>query len=93
MQIDEVIRSSQGHLLTLRDQRKKLDQEMDFYRANPARAPASLRRQFEENDAAVAGQQQFIRDQEAEKNRVSARFDAELEKLRSLWPDAPSTAR
>lgn len=84
-QIDELIAVSQRRLTTLRADRKPLQEELQFYRGELAKAPAKLQRLFAENDEAVAEQERFIASQNKEKQRVNERFDAELAKLRQLW--------
>ncbi|MDP3755181.1 MAG: DUF4124 domain-containing protein, partial [Polaromonas sp.] len=69
----------------LAGQRKAIDADFEFYKSDPARAPASLKRRLEENDSSVAVQKRFIADQDAEKKRVNMRFDEELVKLNQLW--------
>jgi len=85
LQIDEVIKASNKRRGELADQRKGIASELEFYVKDPSRAPASLKRRLEENDASIAVQQKFIADQEQEKKRVNLRFDEELLKLRQLW--------
>jgi hypothetical protein len=93
-QVDEVTKAATKRLTELAEQRKKTDTEMEFYKSNPAKAPAFLKRQYEENDKAVAVQKRFIGQQEDEKKRVNARFDEELTRLRGLWAIAsPSAAQ
>lgn len=87
-QIDEVIKAAQKRMVDLREQRQKIDAEMEFYKKDPNKAPARLKRQVEENDQTTTGQQRFISGQEEEKKRVNARFDAELAKLEKLWAAA-----
>lgn len=93
VQIHELIKSAQAEMVQVLKQRKQLDAEMEFYKANPAKVPLTLKRQYESNDASMALQQAYIKDQEAEKNRVNTRFDAELVKLNQLWSGAPSAVR
>lgn len=83
--VDEVSEAAAAHILALRQQRKALDVEMEFYRKNPAKAPMVLRRQLAENDASVQEQQRFLAGQAQEKRRVHQRFDVELAQLRRLW--------
>ena len=93
VQINELIKSAQTEVTQVLKQRKQLDLEMEFYKNDPSKAPLSLKRQFESNDANLALQQNYIKEQEAEKNRVNARFDAELVKLNQLWSGVPSAVR
>lgn len=87
-QIDEVIKTAQKRMVDLREQRQKIDAEMEFYKKDPNKAPARLKRQVDENNQTTTGQQRFISGQEEEKKRVNARFDAELVKLEKLWAAA-----
>jgi hypothetical protein len=77
-------------------QRTDINQEMEFYKKDPAKAPPSVRRQVEEVAQSLAIQVRFIADQDGELKRVNARFDEELVRLKQLWamqsPVAPSTA-
>jgi Domain of unknown function (DUF4124) len=84
-QIDEVIKASSKRTLELAEQRKGMNSEFEFYAKEPAKAPVSLKRRLEENDASVAVQKKFVLDQDQEKKRVNLRFDEELIKLKSLW--------
>lgn len=84
-QIDVVIKAASKRTTELAGQRKAIDADFEFYKSDPARAPASLKRRLEENDSSVAVQKRFIADQDAEKKRVNMRFDEELVKLNQLW--------
>jgi hypothetical protein len=88
-----LIRTATQHINELRSQRKQIEAELEFYKGNPTKVPAALKRQIEDSDATVAAQRRYIADQESEKNRVSARFDAELVKLTPLWQASVSAAR
>lgn len=76
------------NLVELAAQRKKLDDEMEFYRKDPTKAPQNLRRQVEENSQNVAAQKRFIAEQDEEARRINGRFDEELVRLRQLWSPA-----
>lgn len=84
-QIDVVIKAASKRTTELAGQRKAIDADFEFYKSDPARAPASLKRRLEDNDSSVAVQKRFIADQDAEKKRVNMRFDEELVKLNQLW--------
>ena len=92
-QVDEVIAAAQRRIVELTTQRKKLDTEMEFYIKDPSKAPATLRRQVDENTHSMQAQQRFISDQEQEKRRIAGRFDEELAKLRQLWQLAAAPAQ
>lgn len=85
-QIDEVIKAASKRTAELAEQRKAVSSEFEFYVKDPSRAPASLKRRRDENDASVSVQQRFIAEQQQEKKRVNQRFDEELAKLKQLWP-------
>jgi hypothetical protein len=80
----EVIVAGQRRIEELAAQRKALDTETEFYK-DPARWPARLKRQVEENEQQAAAQQRFIAAQEEEKARINARYDEELARLKVLW--------
>ncbi len=84
-QVEEVSDAAAKRIIELRQQRKALDLEMEFYRRDPAKAPMTLRRQLAENDENVQEQQRFLAAQEQEKRRVNKRFDTELLQLTRLW--------
>jgi hypothetical protein len=89
--LEQVAAASQAariRLAELEQQRKKLDDEMEFYRKDPSKAPQNLRRQVEENTQSMNAQKRFIADQDEESRRVNARFDDELVRLRQLWAPA-----
>ena len=99
--LGEVIKASAQRTQELLEQHKALQTEMEFYKKDPAKAPAALKRKMEENDNSLLLQKRFLADQDAEKLRLNSRFDEELLKLRQLWslagaansraapPDAP----
>ena len=84
-QIAAVSKAASTRLNELGAQRRKLDDEMEFYKKDPNKAPEYLRRQVEENNQSVSVQKRFIADQEDEARRVNGRFDDELVRLRQLW--------
>jgi hypothetical protein len=80
-----VIQAAAQRLTELINQRKGIDEEMEFYKKDPSKAPAYLRRQLEENIQSQSVQIRFINEQKAEVERVNVRFDEELGRLRQLW--------
>jgi len=84
-QIDAVIHAAKKRLSELSDDRRKIDDELEFYKKDPAKVPDSLRRRADDNDKSVAVQNRFIGEQEEEKKRVNARFDEERARLKPLW--------
>ena len=84
-QIEAVIGAATKRIIELASQRKSIDAELEFYKKDPGKAPLALKRQTEDNDSSVAVQKRFISDQDSEKKRVNARFDEELNRLKTLW--------
>ncbi|BEP45409.1 MULTISPECIES: DUF4124 domain-containing protein [Variovorax] len=84
-QIDAVSEAAKKRISELSEDRKKIDEEMEFYKQDPTKAPAALRRRIDENTKSVAVQNRFIAEQEDEKKRVNARFDEERTRLKALW--------
>jgi hypothetical protein len=84
-QIDAVTQAARKRIAELGEDRKKVDEEMEFYKQDPGRAPGSVRRKLEDNAQSVAVQNRFIAEQEEEKKRVNARFDEERIRLKALW--------
>ena len=71
--------------LALAAQRKDIDVELEFYQGDASKAPNWLKRKIDDNEAQVLVQKRFLDEQSREKQRVNARFDEELAKLRQLW--------
>ena len=84
-QVATVRHSAEARLEELKRDKTRLDTEMEFYRQDPKKAPPMLRRQVDEVTQAMAAQQRFIVDQDAEAKRVNQRFDEELARLKRLW--------
>ncbi|MBS0455565.1 MAG: DUF4124 domain-containing protein [Proteobacteria bacterium] len=91
-QIDAVIQAARKRVGELAQDRKKVDEELEFYSKDISRAPASLKRELDDILQSVAVQNRFIADQEDEKKRVNARFDDERVRLSKLWPPQPAAA-
>ena len=85
-QIDVVKAAAANRVGELKRQRVGLDEEMEFYKKDPTKAPQRLRRQVDELAESLAVQVRFIADQENEIKRVTVRFDEELGRLKLLWP-------
>ena len=93
-QIDDVVAAVKKREAALLVQRKEVDAEMEFYQADPSKAPLWLRRKLEDSDKQMVVQKRFLDEQSQEKLRINQRFDEELTKLRQLWSPtaAASTA-
>lgn len=84
-QIGVVRQAAVNRVQELLRQRTLLNEEMEFYKKDPSKAPPSVRRQVDELAQSLAIQGRFIADQDAELKRVSAHFDEELTRLKRLW--------
>lgn len=91
-QVDAVIQAAQKRIAELGEDRKKIDEELEFYKKDVSKAPGAMRRKLEDNTQSMAVQHRFIAEQEEEKKRVNARFDEERARLKPLWGPAPSAA-
>ena len=84
-QTQSVTETAGQRLAELKDERKALDEEMEFYRKDPAKAPARVRRAIEDNEQAQQDQRRAIANQQDEQARINARFDTEAAHLKTLW--------
>lgn len=91
-QVDDVIGVARQRQVELRERRRKLNTELEFYQNDPKKAPVNLRRQLDDNTESQTEQQRFIKQQDEEKQRINQRFDAELQQLRKLWVDQAPAA-
>ncbi|QHE83727.1 DUF4124 domain-containing protein [Hydrogenophaga sp. BPS33] len=94
-QVDEVIGAVKKREIALVAQRKDINTELEFYQGDVAKAPNWLKRKVEDNDKQMQIQKRFLEEQAQEKQRINARFDEELVKLKQLWSasGSPSMAR
>jgi len=90
--VEDVAATAEKRIVELRQQRKTMDTEMEFYKKDPSKAPMVLRTRIAENEDSIAEQQRFIAGQGDEKRRVHQRFDAELAHLRRLWDEQRGVA-
>jgi hypothetical protein len=92
-QIEVVKNAATKRVDELMRQRAAINDEMEFYKKDPSKAPSSVRRQVDEVTQSLAVQWRFIGDQDAEIKRVNSRFDEELVRLKQLWAlQLPATA-
>ena len=92
-QIDDVIAAVNKREEALTQQRKEIDTEFEFYASDPSKAPLWLKRKREDNEKQMEVQKRFLVDQIQEKQRINARFDEELVKLRQLWASQTTVGR
>lgn len=84
-----VIDAANRRISELGQERTALDDEMEFYRKDPSRAPTQLRRRMEGHTQSIVQQQNAIAAQNTERARINARFDEELSRLQQLWQAQP----
>lgn len=81
--VRKAIKNSEQRLQELRQERKPLLEEAEFYKGKAM--PARLKQQLDGNEATAAAQREAMKNQDAEMARVNKLFDQELEQLRKLW--------
>lgn len=86
-QLNGQIALAQQHMTALEQQRRAIDEELEFYKRDPGKAPPQLKRRLEENAQQRSTQSMQIADLEREKERINTRFDEELTQLRRIWGD------
>lgn len=85
--VRQAMRSSDKRLAELSAERRKLDDEAEFYAGRSL--PMALKQRVDANDAGAAALRAATRTQEAELARINALYDAELARLQRLWAGAP----
>ncbi|MEY4757221.1 MAG: hypothetical protein RJA34_2119 [Pseudomonadota bacterium] len=88
-QVDAVKVALLVRVAELKRERQHVDEQMEFYKKDPSKAPLSLQRQLEEVRQGLASQERFMAEQDVEIARINHRFDDELERLKRLWAAAP----
>ena len=75
----------QQQTASLQKEREALLAELEFYKADPSKAPALLRYRLTDNTEQQASQQRRLIAQQDEVARINTRFDEELKRLERLW--------
>ena len=83
--VEDAIKASAKRSDDLTARRKGIVTEMEFYKSSPGKAPPALKRRLDETDGNIAAQKRVLADQEAEKKRITQRFDTEAAKLKPQW--------
>lgn len=86
--VQTALANTDRRLADLARERVPLANEAEFYAGKAL--PPKLKSSMDANDAAVEAQKAARVTQAAELARVTALFDAELERLRKLWSGAPA---
>ena len=92
-QTQAVVDAATARIAEFAGERKALDDEMEFYRRDPSRAPGRVRRGIEDNAEALQAQRRAIAGQQEEQARINTRFDTEAAHLKTLWGSAASAAK
>ena len=83
-QVDAALAMIQQREAELRKQQLSVQEEMEFYKADPSKAPAWLKHRAADVTAQQNNQKRLVADQMDEKKRINARFDEELARLKQL---------
>jgi hypothetical protein len=83
-------KGSSTRIAELMVERKKLDDEKQFYVNEHVNKPlpSQLKQKIDANDASLEAQRSLAQNQVAETDRINALYDAELARLRKLWSGA-----
>jgi hypothetical protein len=79
---EQIIKRSQERSLSLSQDKRRLDDEAEFYKKREQ--PDSLKRAYALNEQAVAAEQKIVAEARAEVDRINERFDAERRRFREL---------
>lgn len=82
--VDGTVTSIEQRGAELRKQQLAIQDELEFYKSDPSKAPAWLKHRAADNTEQQVSQKRLIADQMDEKKRINARFDEELARLRQL---------
>jgi len=85
IQVDEIMALITRRMEVLREDRRAIDVELEFYRGDVAKAPMWLQRKLADNQQQQESQQRFLAERTQEKQRINERFDEELQRLQQLW--------
>ena len=83
--VNDIVKTATQRSEDLAAQRKGIMTELEFYKNSPGKVPPALKRRLDETDAHISTQKRLLADKDAEKKRITERFDAELTKLKARW--------
>jgi hypothetical protein len=86
--VDNAVHISEARIALLQAERKPLLDEAEFYVNKPM--PTKLKNALDANDASLEAQKALVQNQQSERVRINANYDAELVRLRKLWAGAPA---
>jgi hypothetical protein len=83
-------KNSSTRIAALLEERKKLDEEKQFYVNDKVKKPlpTMLKQKIDANDAALEAQRSVSQNAQTELGRINRNFDLERERLRKLWGGA-----
>ena len=87
----EVLRRSQSRLDRMQSEKKRLDDEAEFYRRREL--PETLKRAYASNEQEKAAELKIIQDARGEMQRINDRFDSDLRRFRELTQGAKTAPR
>jgi len=79
---NEVVKRSQVRLDRMAEERKRLEEETEFYKKRET--PESIKRALANNEQERAAELKIIKDAQAEMQRINERFDADKKRFREL---------
>jgi hypothetical protein len=91
MSSQEIVRRSQVRLERMGEDRKRLQDETEFYKRRDV--PENLKRAISSNEQERVAEQKIIRDAQSEIQRINDRFDADLKRFRELMAQGAQAAR
>lgn len=83
--VHAVIAGAQLQLEQLKEDKARLENELEFYQNDISKAPPILRRNIQANQQNIEEQERFIEGKRGEEKRIDEQFDAELAELQRLW--------
>ena len=92
-EVEKNAAQARARLETALKQKKKLEQDKEFYPGKPL--PAQLQAQIRDNDKEIAAQQKALQEKDVTTAAIRARFDADKERYRQITrtgavPPAPT---
>jgi hypothetical protein len=78
----EVVKRSQARLDRMAEERKRLEEETEFYKKRET--PESIKRALANNEQERAAELKIIKDAQGEMQRINERFDADKKRFREL---------
>ncbi|WP_184749434.1 DUF4124 domain-containing protein [Comamonas odontotermitis] len=85
------IKIVQERKVSLLEDRKKIDAEMEFYKKDPSKAPQSLQSRLKYNREDLKEVDEQVVSINEEVKRTNQRFDEEAQTLKQYWAPAPTS--